>query len=127
MSVYKFYDLKLSVNNIIMLTTEDYFTNCTNCDKQIQAYYIDLRFGLRGRVCSDCLVEANHGSFPKGKSTHVPCRVCQKPTINWYAVDTYGKRVQTDCGSHKRRCSSYFSEYDTDSDSSDGYTGFDLF
>ena len=54
--------------------TEDYFTDCTNCNKQMNSYYIDLRFGLNGKVCCECLVKA-YNDFPKGKGKYYPCKL----------------------------------------------------
>lgn len=82
------------------IVTESNFTYCSNCNRQITSYVLEL--GYNGPICCNCLVKSN-GGFPKGKSIYQPCTLCQVPEIHWFCEDDYcsiGPCTNTDCGLH---------------------------
>ena len=79
------------------MITEHAFVKCSNCLKEINAYYNDI---CQNQICVDCLVKNHNGEFPKGKGVHLPCNLCQSPYISWYCRNTYGV-IMDDCGCHE--------------------------
>ena len=79
------------------MITEYAFIKCSNCLKEINAYYDDI---YQNKICVDCLVKINNGKFPTGKGVYLPCKLCQSPYINWYYKNTY-EVITDDCGYHK--------------------------
>jgi len=78
-----------------MKTTKPYI-NCSICGEQTNRFYVDFE----GNICGECLVKKNNGSFPKGKGSHVPCKLCKEPEIYWLSPKIYGKKDK-DCGNHE--------------------------
>ena len=74
-------------------------TICDRCKKLTSVLYLSMKFNKAQYVCEKCILLSYHGKFPKGKSSYLPCKLCEPPNIKWYEEELYGDTC-TDCGDH---------------------------
>jgi hypothetical protein len=90
----------LATRNMI---TADYSAICQKCHTpDVKILYLTLHNAQFIYVCVHCLVKDHHGSFPKGKGSLVPCKLCKPPVVRWYTRNTYGK-IPRNCGNHEEQ------------------------